>query len=43
MRHNRGFIHCLPDVEFDAEKSEMNKRKHGVEFVEAQALWLDEH
>jgi uncharacterized DUF497 family protein len=25
--------------EFDPRKSEMNKAKHGIDFVEAQALW----
>jgi uncharacterized DUF497 family protein len=28
--------------EFDERKSQANKAKHGVDFVEAQALWLDE-
>ncbi len=27
--------------EFDPEKSEANKGKHGIDFVEAQALWDD--
>ena len=27
--------------EFDATKSASNKEKHGIDFVEAQALWLD--
>ena len=27
--------------EFDAAKSAANKAKHGIDFVEAQALWLD--
>ena len=27
--------------EFDAEKSESNRAKHGVDFVEAQRLWND--
>jgi len=27
--------------EFDNRKSESNKRKHGIDFVEAQALWDD--
>ena len=27
--------------EYDKPKSESNKAKHGVDFVEAQALWLD--
>ncbi len=26
---------------FDTRKSESNKRKHGIDFVEAQALWED--
>ena len=27
--------------ELDAAKSAANKAKHGIDFVEAQALWLD--
>ena len=27
--------------EFDLEKSAMNKQKHGIDFVEGQALWDD--
>jgi uncharacterized DUF497 family protein len=27
--------------EYDLEKSSENKRKHGIDFEEAQALWLD--
>ncbi len=27
--------------EFDPAKSEANKHKHGIDFVEAQALWDD--
>ena len=27
--------------EFDAEKSESNRAKHGIDFVEAQRLWND--
>ena len=27
--------------EFDSAKSAANKAKHGIDFVEAQALWLD--
>ena len=27
--------------EFDQKNSEKNKKKHGVDFVEAQALWDD--
>ncbi|MDJ0601504.1 MAG: BrnT family toxin [Crocosphaera sp.] len=28
--------------EYDDAKSCSNKDKHGIDFVEAQALWLDE-
>jgi len=28
--------------EFDPAKSAANKLKHGIDFVEAQALWLDD-
>jgi uncharacterized protein len=28
--------------EFDERKSQANKVKHGIDFIEAQALWLDE-
>lgn len=31
----------LPEFEFDERKSRINKLKHGIDFVEAQALWLD--
>lgn len=27
--------------EFDPKKSVSNRRKHGIDFVEAQALWAD--
>ena len=27
--------------EFDARKSQSNLKKHGIDFVEAQLLWLD--
>ena len=27
--------------EFDAEKSESNRAKHGINFIEAQSLWSD--
>lgn len=27
--------------EFDGAKSEANRQKHGIDFVEAQALWGD--
>jgi uncharacterized DUF497 family protein len=30
------------EFEFDPQKSSANKAKHGIDFIEAQALWLDE-
>lgn len=30
------------EFEFDEAKSRANKSKHGIDFVEAQTLWLDE-
>ena len=27
--------------EFDSDKSDSNKKKHGIDFFEAQALWND--
>lgn len=30
------------DFEFDPAKSASNKDKHGLDFIEAQALWVDE-
>jgi uncharacterized DUF497 family protein len=29
------------DFEFDPQKSAANKEKHGIDFIEAQALWND--
>jgi uncharacterized DUF497 family protein len=29
------------DFEFDKRKSQVNMKKHGIDFVEAQALWED--
>lgn len=29
------------EFEFDERKSKSNKEKHGIDFVEAQALWKD--
>lgn len=29
------------DFEFDPQKSKRNKQKHGIDFIEAQALWDD--
>jgi uncharacterized DUF497 family protein len=31
------------EFEFDPRKSESNKSKHGIDFVEAQALWKSRH
>ena len=28
--------------EYDEHKSQINKKKHGIDFVEAQNLWQDE-
>lgn len=30
------------EFEFDERKSAANKAKHGIDFTEAQAMWLDE-
>ena len=30
------------EFEFDLAKSAANKAKHGIDFVEAQSLWLDD-
>jgi uncharacterized DUF497 family protein len=30
------------EFEFDPAKSQANLAKHGIDFVEAQALWSDE-
>ena len=31
----------MPGFQFDVAKSDANKAKHGIDFVEAQALWDD--
>lgn len=31
----------MHSFEFDAAKSESNRAKHGIDFVEAQGLWND--
>ena len=31
------------EFEFDPRKSETNKAKHGIDFVEAQALWRSKY
>jgi uncharacterized DUF497 family protein len=35
------YIIYTVEFDFDVGKSEENKRKHGIDFVEAQALWDD--
>ncbi len=30
------------EFEFDPAKSQANKEKHGIDFVEAQLLWFDD-
>ena len=32
----------MSGFEFDKRKSEANKKKHGIDFVEGQALWEDD-
>ncbi len=32
----------MVEFEFDEAKSQANKSKHGIDFVEAQVLWFDE-
>jgi uncharacterized protein len=29
------------EFEFDRKKSRRNKEKHGIDFIEAQSLWID--
>ncbi len=31
------------DFEFDLKKSQINSKKHGIDFQEAEELWVDEH
>ena len=31
----------MVDFEFDSEKSDINRLKHGINFIEAQLLWDD--
>jgi len=32
----------MPEFEFDPRKSASNREKHGIDFIEVQALWTDE-
>jgi len=38
-----GYNFYTVDFEHDPEKSSANKAKHGIDFEEAKALWLDDH
>jgi uncharacterized DUF497 family protein len=31
------------EFEFDPQKSEINKTKHGIDFIEGQVLWKSKH
>ena len=31
----------MVEFEFDKRKSQINKNKHGIDFIEAQVLWED--
>jgi uncharacterized DUF497 family protein len=31
----------MMDFEYDGRKSLTNREKHGIDFIDAQALWLD--
>lgn len=31
----------MPDFEYDKAKSQVNRLKHGIDFDDAQTLWLD--
>ncbi|MFH1437319.1 MAG: BrnT family toxin [Pseudomonadota bacterium] len=31
----------MMEFEFDSRKSDDNRKKHGIDFIEAQALWED--
>lgn len=37
----RYIFYTMTSFEFDAAKSESNRTKHGIDFVEAQDLWND--
>jgi uncharacterized DUF497 family protein len=32
----------MPEFEFDPRKSAANREKHGIDFIEVQALWNDQ-
>ncbi len=35
------YIKYTVEFEFDIRKNRVNKKKHGIDFIEAQALWED--
>ena len=37
----RYIFYTMSSFEFDAKKSDSNRKKHGIDFVEAQELWND--
>jgi uncharacterized DUF497 family protein len=37
----RYIFYTVPTFEFDEQKSGLNRSKHGIDFVDAQLLWLD--
>ena len=36
-------MYTIMEFEFDQQKSEANKKKHGISFEEAQSLWQDSY
>lgn len=40
-RENRYILYTIMEFEFDAVKSKNNLQKHGIDFVQVQAVWDD--
>jgi uncharacterized protein len=36
------YFYTIMEFEYDPEKSQSNREKHGIDFNEARALWADE-
>lgn len=36
-------METIPEFEYDPDKSAANLAKHGIDFVQVQALWRSEH
>ena len=34
-------MYTIIEFEFDKRKSQINQKKHGIDFIEVQALWND--